>query len=69
MGDPRIFFKKKPDITKALKTLSFLTCFEKGLTQENLQESSKILRVQYAVVFVLLLLSAKVTNPWGISYW
>ena len=40
---------------KTFKTLAFFSYFGKHLKRENRQECSKIIRVQYALVFVLLL--------------
>ena len=55
--DPTIGFAKKIFAAeKTFKTLAFFSYFENDLERENWYECSKIIHVQHAVVFVLLLL-------------
>ena len=54
-----IFEDKFPKPPKSPKTFAFFTCFERDLKLENLLDCSKIIRVQYAVVFVLFYLKWK----------
>ena len=56
LGDPSIGFEKNISAAeKTFKTVAFLGYFGKDLKRESLKECSKIIRVQFSLVFVLLL--------------
>ena len=54
IGWPNIGFEKNISAAeKTFKTLAFFSYFGNHLKRENRQECSKIIRVQYALVFVI----------------